>query len=280
MDIEAEAQQILSQFKRSKRRKSGKRVEQQKEQTPETSKADTMETFDKELSQLYNLPVKINTKSQATMYFALESPKPTDKGGRGVKRKPVPSYISRKWLQQCRFILKHSEWLAIDVLAGSKSIKSALDEIRHSYVPETRAVHEAGHAVIGRVLGLTCGDCSIARTKEHAGISYSQWDDQSRPVRHGRDAKVMTTMAGTEAELELLGKSCAGDGFDVEDIERLLADDAEPAKVEKRLRRMTRMLVRRHRAKIELIAKILVEVNTLSGEHIEEAIATRCNLGN
>jgi hypothetical protein len=139
MDVNAEAQQILAEFQRRKR--SEKSLE-----------ADTIETLEADLSRRYGFAVKL-TKSQAVMYEALMSPKPTDKGGRGIRKKPLPSYMSRKRLQQCRYILKHSEKLATDVMAGEKSIDAALDEIRHSHVPETRAVHEAGHTVIGRVLG-------------------------------------------------------------------------------------------------------------------------------
>jgi hypothetical protein len=41
----------------------------------------------------------------------------------------------------------------------------------------------------------------------------------------------MTAMAGGEAELELLGKSSGGDSKDLYNIERLLADDADPNQV-------------------------------------------------
>jgi hypothetical protein len=277
MDIEAEAEQILSQFKRRKT------LEAKSKKTMDGLDGDSIETLESELSKKHGFPVKL-TKSMATMYEALMEPKPTDKGGRGIKRKPLPSYISRKRLQQCRYILKRSEKLAEDVMADAKSIDEALDEIRYNYTPETRAIHEAGHGVIGRILGLTCGDCSIVRCKEHDGVSSSSWfDDENRkrPKRYGRDAEVMTSMAGSEAEKELLGRCCDGDGSDREDILLLFARPKAPCesshtdyeKTEARLRRMTRMLCKRHQASIELIAKRLVEVNTLSGRQIDEILS-------
>jgi hypothetical protein len=125
----------------------------------------------------------------------------------------------------------------------------------------------------GGFWGLVCGSASIECNEHHSGVSYSSWVDDSsrkRPERHGRDAEIMTTMAGTEAELELLGKCCGADGNDRAEVERLLADDADAVKVEKRLRKMTKMLVKRHSANIKLIAETLAEVNTLSGRHIDE----------
>jgi hypothetical protein len=267
-NLEAEAQQILSDFQR---RKGGKRVEQQKEQTPEASKADTMETFEKELSELYGLPVKINTKSQATMYFALESPKPIDKGGRGVKRKPLPSYISHKWLQQCRYILKHSDGLAIDVLAGSKSIRAALDEIRHGNRKWTVAIHEAGHTVVALVLGLRPGDVTIINSDgKLAGLTKCATalrGNRVRPEKYTIHARAMVSMAGAEAERVLLNQGYNnGDRTDRANIDALISED----RLKARLRRMTCQLVRRHYLAIEHVAETLVVANTLSGEHINE----------
>jgi hypothetical protein len=100
-DLEAEAQQILSDFKR---RTLGKRVEAPKPSVTlavtdntEASGDDSLEAFEADLRKQYQLPIKIDTKTQATMHWANLYPNPTDRGGRGVKAKPLPSYIGRKW---------------------------------------------------------------------------------------------------------------------------------------------------------------------------------------
>jgi hypothetical protein len=161
------------------------------------------------------------------------------------------------------------------VLSGELPISDALNQIRHGRTPEVTATHEAGHAVIARVLGLVCGDASIVydEVKNHAGVSFSTWQDDAgrkRPERYGRDAEIMTSMAGSEAEKLILGQACDGDGDDRDKIFRLLCVDPHCRKTEARLRLMTRMLVRRHRSDIELVAKTLVAVGTLSGQHIDE----------
>jgi hypothetical protein len=271
-DLEAEAQQILSDFQR---RKKTKRLEGRSQKTVEVFNGENIETLEAELSKKHGFPVKL-TKAQAIMYEALMEPKPTDKGGRGIRRKPLPNYISRKRLQQCRFILRRSEKLAEDVMADAKSIDEALLKIRHNRTPEIVAIHEAGHAVIAGILGLVCGGASIVGDNQGtAGISYSDWiDDENRkrPKRHGRDADVMVSMAGSEAEVEILGKCCGGDLSDRTKVIEQLSGDSNPCRTDARLRRMTRMLCKRHRASIELIAKALVEANNMSGRQIDELL--------
>jgi hypothetical protein len=74
-------------------------------------------------------------------------------------------------------------------------------------------------------------------------------------------------MAGAEAEMELLGKKAIGDGDDRYQIELMaerLCCSPPWEKLEPRLRAMNRMLVRRHRALIERIAKALLAKTTLT----------------
>jgi hypothetical protein len=84
-------------------------------------------------------------------------------------------------------------------------------------------------------------------------------------------ARIMSFMAGAEAEAVLLGKMAAGDGVDKRDIYLMLAEVAPEDrrdKLEARLRRFTRMLVRRHAARIKRVANALFkEVSHAEPEH-------------
>ena len=150
------------------------------------------------------------------------------------------------------------------------------------------AYHEAGHAVIGRVLGMTCGSATIVPNYEaleagHAITcverSISDWDARGRFrwVSMYR-ARIMTLMAGRESEIEIevFGKDPDaefGDGYDLREIsltvEEANVDEPKLAK----LRSKTRGLVRRHRAAITAVAKVLIRKRTLSAEQIDQLVA-------
>jgi hypothetical protein len=86
------------------------------------------------------------------------------------------------------------------------------------------AIHEAGHAVIGRVLGMICGHATVVQDDDSAGHAvtadpwfiHAAWEDRGKfrdpsSVFRGR---IMTFMAGREAEIVCLGTCNGGDGDD------------------------------------------------------------------
>ena len=168
------------------------------------------------------------------------------------------------------------------------------------------AVHEAGHAVIARVLGLVgCGSATIVRNEAegepgHAMLgdpweTVEKWEREYseelertgiEPVRYrglnlrsAIRARIMTSMAGAEAEIELIGYRHGDDAFDRREIEEYTEmEDAELPddlwqRYEPRMRRHTRRLIRKHRDKIERVAAALQRKNTLPGEEIDRLIA-------
>ena len=95
---------------------------------------------------------------------------------------------------------------------------------------EHTALHEAGHAVIGRVLGIRCGHATILADEDLAGHSLAAppheflerwWHNLGRYYREEAaafHARIMTYMAGAEAERVLLGACNGGDGNDLGEI--------------------------------------------------------------
>jgi hypothetical protein len=77
----------------------------------------------------------------------------------------------------------------------------------------------------------------------------------------------MVAMAGAIAEMIFLGNRCGGDWSDIARIERLIPD-APDDRIKWRLADMTRMLVRRHRTRIDLLAATLQACRTLEGWEI------------
>jgi len=140
---------------------------------------------------------------------------------------------------------------------------------------ESIAYHEAGHAVIPRVLTLACGGATITA---NPWACLSEWEKRGK-VRFYEDAvwhaRLMSYMAGAEAEAEILGRTPVGDCWDRGQIE-LMAEELchSPPwdKMEPRLRAKTRMLVRRHRDKIERVAKALLAKTTLTAKEIDKLV--------
>jgi hypothetical protein len=84
----------------------------------------------------------------------------------------------------------------------------------------------------------------------------------------------MTFMAGTEAELILVGSTKGGDGDDRYQIElmanQLDYDTDKWTKREARLRRITRLLIRRHQNRIERVAEALLVKGELSAKQLDD----------
>lgn len=150
------------------------------------------------------------------------------------------------------------------------------------------AVHEAGHAVIGRVLGMVCGEATIVPdfVAETAGVAITHdhwlvagaWEKQHkyRDIASVLRARIMTLMGGAEAEKVCCRRYAGGDGNDCLQIgfmmEEIPISENDWTRWERRLRAKTRALVRRHRHKIEHIAEALVERRTISGRGIDRLL--------
>jgi ATP-dependent Zn protease len=151
------------------------------------------------------------------------------------------------------------------------------------------AYHEAGHAVVGRVLTLACGGATIKPDYDegNAGnaitedpyVCLDEWRKRGK-VRDNHEAvwhaRIMTYMAGAEAAEEILGITVHGDDEDKRQItfkvEEITRGEASWERLEPRLRAMTRMLVRRHRARIERVAKALLARTTLSSKALDKLV--------
>lgn len=150
------------------------------------------------------------------------------------------------------------------------------------------AVHEAGHAVIGRVLGLECGKLTIVPDFREmtAGfaITDGQWKTWAAWEERGKDrdlssvyrGRIIMLMAGAEAEIVCTGRCGGGDTDDRREIGLTMEEVAIPngdwERYERRLRAKTRALIRRHRRKIEHLAKALLERQTISGRNVDRLL--------
>ena len=134
------------------------------------------------------------------------------------------------------------------------------------------AVHEAGHAVIARALGLTsgytnlspgCGEQISGDAFIHDALQSWSWNCR-HPERNGNDGAfwrgtIIARMAGAEAEREIIG-SCLGRCGDDRRLPGLIRDGLgyEQPEGAVRMRRFARQLVKRHREAILRFADQLV----------------------
>ena len=159
--------------------------------------------------------------------------------------------------------------------------------------PRHVATHEAGHAVIGRVLTLLCGGATIVPDFKAGEAGHaitddpwecrSEWDRRGK-VRHDNavwHGRIIAFMAGAEAEQLLLGATLGGDGDDRYQIELMARElDCDPdewIRLEARLRAMTRMLIRRHRNRISGVADALIAKGKLTGRQIDKLAGRSIN---
>jgi hypothetical protein len=158
---------------------------------------------------------------------------------------------------------------------------------------KSTAYHEAAHAVIGRVLTLACGSATIEPNYEDRswGVSICpdpeacvwEWERRGkvRSTQAAWIARTIHSMAGAEATAEFIGTGAEpGDEDDRRQIGLMLeeiADSTDRDKYEVRLRRMTRMLVRRHKVLIERVAKALMANTALSREELDKLVGRSVN---
>lgn len=139
--------------------------------------------------------------------------------------------------------------------------------------PEWTAYHEAGHATI-----LPDEDSTGHTISGDPWEAVAHWDATGRwrDVDAALRARIMIYMAGAEAEAEFFGECAGGDGDDRREIDltldSLLPPDASFPAHEARLRRFTGGLVRRHRDKIEAVARELLRSKHLPGERIDALV--------
>jgi hypothetical protein len=167
---------------------------------------------------------------------------------------------------------------------GSGSFGPTQWRLSVQYVARHGATHEAGHAVIGRVLNVPCGDASIAdgiacgfdieqRVSGRLGIAgigssaetWREWRHQGRPrcLRSVLIARAIAFMAGAEAEIAFFGENIPdGDSYDREGVAEIIV--GAPKWVESRLRSFTRTLVHRHKDSIEAVSRRLLRDVTVS----------------
>lgn len=148
------------------------------------------------------------------------------------------------------------------------------------------AIHEAGHAVVARVLGVAAGEVTIRPTEDqsigHSIIADPRFIWQRGDGSKSKAAKsfAVALFAGAEAERLILQSQDVGDGIDRERATACLAwagavrgasfvGDDVFERHEERLRGRAAQLVQQHRLKIERVADALIERQTLSGAEVD-----------
>ncbi len=148
------------------------------------------------------------------------------------------------------------------------------------------AFHEAGHAVLGRVLGLPCGGATIIAAEEHE-LGHAVIDDPIRtwgrgdgPRRPLIEASCVCLYAGAEAERALLnvidefhdGPDCSKATSLISIIgvrgARFVGDEVWE-RYEAKLRRRANQMVRSHASTVERLAELLLKIEAVSGSQID-----------
>jgi hypothetical protein len=139
--------------------------------------------------------------------------------------------------------------------------------VRHQYQEHGLrleiAIHEAGHAVISRVVGLVSGYATI---REGGARSYCEDD--------GGIASVLTALAGKAATLEF---GLGSEGCEIDDRKALRLLLADNLRSRWRARYMwkdllgdARLLIRAHRRCVEAVANTLLAKEALSAAEIDQ----------
>jgi ATP-dependent Zn protease len=127
------------------------------------------------------------------------------------------------------------------------------------------AIHEAGHSVIARVLGLKAGGATI-----RDGNASSYFEDD------GSINNVIAIVAGRAATQVILGRAddfgCSID--DDQAMTLLLADGLRSPWYARYMRKYllddTRLLIRQHRRAVEAVARALLAKETLTASEIDQ----------
>jgi|ERR1700687_716322 len=148
-------------------------------------------------------------------------------------------------------------------------------EVFRKQITERRAaIHEAAHAVCGRILGFACGGAAITNDGTGSATVDGVLTGHQDLIRRGAHQdfrssvldKLMVCLAGPEAERVKFGDADARG--DMRQIKRLQSRySISDADVE-RLRPQVHALLLRHWDKVEVVATALLERGTLSGEAI------------
>jgi cell division protease FtsH len=147
------------------------------------------------------------------------------------------------------------------------------------------AVHEAGHAVIGRILGLPCGGATIESSND-GELGHADVDDPIREWRRGDGSRrplieksCVCLYAGAEAERIVNGTAYVGDGPDCSKATSLISiigvrgaafvNDDVWDRYEAKLRSRSGILVAKHGTQIERIAEALMKQGALTSQQID-----------
>lgn len=157
-------------------------------------------------------------------------------------------------------------------------------ETRSAALVRRIAVHEAGHAVLGRLVGEIVEVASIIGTDRSQGYVRRARTEVDQTMA-SLDRLVVPILGGRAAELVILGDCSAGASSDLETATSILATGqagglgawlssgaVEREQIELRLRRLhgdAMILALRHRSAIEALAALLVEKRILSGEAVD-----------
>jgi hypothetical protein len=155
-------------------------------------------------------------------------------------------------------------------------------KLRHRRI--AAAYREAGQAVIGRHLGMICGGASIELDDNSAGrcivgdpdlvqrhwVARGKFRDPASVFR----GQILTLMAGGEAEREF-GFTPESDDNDRKQLASIFHWlPKSDASYEQRLKAKARWLVRRHKPKIDLLARRLSQCGRLLPEEIDALLAS------
>jgi hypothetical protein len=176
--------------------------------------------------------------------------------------------------------LSRLRWPAHASLSKSATRDSPVDLDAPAAAPEGSparskygtAIHEAGHAVINRVLGGEIDLVSIIAKDDYRGICRTTVT--TNPVELYALREAIVSCAGGEAERLMFGStSDEANRGDEENLANKLELLPPELRLESRVREMAALLVRRHKPEIMIVAVHLYLKKQLSGAEVERVMA-------